>query len=231
MGVQTGAPYLIKSVPSDPMNIHRWYALFGARFRARRMQDFAQTLQPADGDTILDVGGHPHTWHGLPRQVRVTALNIYPIEFTPTAEYPPIELVVGDGCRLDYADRAFDLVFSNSVIEHLGTFERQQAFAAEARRVGRKLWVQTPAREFFIEPHLLAPFIHYLPVALQRRLIRRFTLWGMMTKPSPAGVEAFLQEVRLLSFAEMQQLFPDCEIRREKAFGFTKSYVAVRRAA
>jgi hypothetical protein len=122
-------------------------------------------------------------------------------------------------------------VFSNSVIEHLSSFDRQMAFACEARRVGRKLWIQTPAKEFFVEPHLLAPFVHFLPVSLQRRVIRRFTVWGIMTKPSPAQVEAFLQEVRLLSFAEMQQLFPDCEIRREVAFGFTKSYVAVRQGA
>ena len=213
------------------MNIHHLYAALGTRFRTKRMQEFTRVLQPADGETVLDVEGYPTTWQRFPRRVSVTSLNIYPLHFPLTPEFPPIEFVVGDGCRLEYPDKGFDLVFSNSVIEHFSTFERQQAFAAEARRVGRKLWVQTPAREFFVEPHLLAPLIHYLPVALQRRLIRRFTLWGIMTKPSPADVEAFLQEVRLLSFAEMQLLFPDCEIRREKAFGFTKSYVAVRRAA
>ena len=103
---------------------------------------------------------------------------------------------------------------SNSVIEHLSSFERQQAFASEARRVGRALWIQTPAKEFFIEPHLLAPFIHYFPVSFQRRLIRHFTIWGLVTKPSPAAIESFLQEVRLISFGEMQQLFPDCKIHR-----------------
>lgn len=40
----------------------------------------------------------------------------------------------------------FDLVYSNSVIEHLGTWEKQQAFAAEARRVGRGYWIPTPGQ-------------------------------------------------------------------------------------
>ncbi len=57
------------------------------------------------------------------------------------------------------------VVFSNSVIEHVGTWEDQQAFAAEVRRVGRRLWV--PAYECPIEPHYLAPLVHYLPKEVQ----------------------------------------------------------------
>ena len=90
------------------------------------------------------------------------------------------------------------------------------------------LWIQTPAREFFIEPHLLTPFIHYLPRSVQARLLRYFTVWGLMTRPSPKEVAGFLDEVRLLTYREMQELFPDCQILRERFMGFTKSYVAVR---
>ena len=113
----------------------------------------------------------------------------------------------------------------------MGNYARQQAFASEARRVGRALWIQTPAREFFIEPHLLTPFIHFLPRSLQARLLRHCTVWGLMTKPTPDQVTGFLDEVRLLSYREMRELFPDCEIHREKFLWFTKSYVAVRRCA
>jgi hypothetical protein len=69
------------------------------------------------------------------------------------------------------------------------------------------------------------------PLSFQRKLIRHFTIWGLVTKPSPAAIESFLQEVRLISLAEMQQLFPDCKIHRETIFGFTKSYVAIRERA
>jgi Methyltransferase domain len=129
---------------------------------------------------------------------------------------------------LPFADRAFDVVFSNSVIEHVSTWERQMQFAAGARRVGRKLWVQTPAYEFFIEPHLMTPFIHWLPVRWQRRLLRNFTPWGWLTRPPTPTVDAFIAEVRLLTRSEMRKLFPECEILEEKFLGMTKSYIAVR---
>jgi hypothetical protein len=41
-------------------------------------------------------------------------------------------------------------------------------------------------------------------------------------------IDAFLTGVRLLTFLEMQELFPDCTILRERFLELTKSYVAVR---
>jgi hypothetical protein len=128
---------------------------------------------------------------------------------------------------LQFSDGEFDIVFSNSVIEHLGTWEAQQRFAREVRRVGRRYWVQTPAREFIIEPHLLTPCIHWLPRHLQFRLARRCTVWGIIERPTPARAAAYLSELRLLGFDEFAQLFPDSLILRERFLGFTKSYVAV----
>lgn len=83
------------------------------------------------------------------------------------------------------------------------------------------------ARVFF-EPHLLTPLVHFFPRAIQARLLRYFTVWGLMTKPSRAMVREFLDETRLLRYEEMRELFPDCEILRERFLGMTKSYVAVR---
>jgi hypothetical protein len=94
--------------------------------------------------------------------------------------------------------------------------------------VGRQVWVQTPARSFFFEPHLLAPFIHFLPFSWQRRLVRNFTLWGWVTRPSQVSVDQMLGGLRLLDYATFRTLFPDCEIRRERFLGVTKAFVAVR---
>ena len=74
----------------------------------------------------------------------------------------------------------------------------------------------------------MTPFLHWLPVRWQRRLIRNFTMWGWLTRPSASDVETFLAEVRLLTRSEMVQLYPDCEILEEKFLGMTKSYIAVR---
>ena len=135
----------------------------------------------------------------------------------------------GDGCNLSFADKAFDIGYSNSVIEHLGTFENQRRFASEVSRVARGVWVQTPAKAFFIEPHYLAPFVHWLPKSVRRRLIRWFTIWGLVTKPGPQQVDEILAEIRLLTRREMADLFPDCEIVTERFFFWPKAYVAVRR--
>jgi len=91
-----------------------------------------------------------------------------------------------------------------------------------------KYWIQTPARSFPIEPHLITLFIHYLPKSLQQRLIRWFTVWGWMTKPSAEKVSVFLEEVRLLTYKEMRALFPDGKIIRERFLGLTKSYIALK---
>lgn len=207
--------------------IHNLYAVLSPLFRRSRMRWFLRKLPLMATEPILDVGGYPWFWREAALPNPITLLNL---AFAPNlpAEFPAYNFLTGDGCRLPCGDGAYAVVFSNSVIEHVGTWDRQRQFAAEARRVGRGLWIQTPAREFFIEPHLLAPFIHWLPAAWQRPLIRNFTGWGWLTRPTPGKVDAFLAEVRLLTFAEMQTLFPDCTILRERFLGMTKSYIAFR---
>lgn len=205
--------------------IHRIYGAVSPLFRRRRLRWMQRELALRDGERLLDVGGYPWCWPPGATAARVTLLNR---AFPDGTAAEGFTYVTGDGCALPFGDGEFDAVFSNSVIEHVGTWERQQAFAREARRVGRRLWVQTPAREFFVEPHLLAPFVHWLPRRMQRGLLRWATPWGWLTRPTPADVDAFLAEVRLLTRAEMRELFPDCEILTERFLGLPKSYIAVR---
>ncbi len=211
------------------MNAHRLYAIISPIFRKKRMRWLRETMVLSGNETLLDVGGTQEFWQSQNTTFKVMLLNRPgTVSVCATSHEKNISIIEGDGCALPFADQSFDVVFSNSVIEHVATWTRQQAFALEARRVGHRLWVQTPAREFFIEPHLLAPFIHWLPSTWQRRLIRNFTLRGWIDRPDTAAVDAFLAEVRLLTFSEMQMLFPDCTILRERFLGLTKSYIAVR---
>jgi hypothetical protein len=137
--------------------------------------------------------------------------------------------MIGDGCALEQADRSYDILFSNSVIEHVGDWERQQAFAREVRRVGKKIWIQTPAFECPIEPHYLAPIVHWLPVAIRRRLLRWITPWGWLTKPSQEKIDETISLTRLLSKKQVKELFPDCVILTERLFRvFPKSYIVFR---
>lgn len=209
------------------MEIHSVYGFFLRPFRRRRMRAFERRFRPTESTAILDVGGTPFNWELAGIRSQLTLLNLSPLEGLGAlpANY---RLVEGSGTQLEFADGAFDVVFSNSVIEHLGSWEQQRAFAREVRRVARGLWVQTPARGFPIEPHLMTPCLHYLPLAWRRRLLRNFSVWGLIARPSPEAVDDFLRQTRLLGYQEMRELFPDCEIRRERFLGLTKSYVAVR---
>jgi len=209
------------------VDVHAVYRLFGRLFRRRRMRRLARTLAPGPDTCVLDVGGTPDIWRHFEGPLpHLTFVN--PLPCRESGARGGGACVRGDGTRLCFRDGAFDLVFSNSVVEHLGSLERQRRFAEEARRVGRRLWIQTPARGFPVEPHLVAPFLHWLPRAWQRRLIRPLSVWGWLARPSPERVDAFLDEVRLLSAKEMRALFPDCEIRTTRVLGLPKDYIAVR---
>ena len=196
-------------------------------FRRRRMKRFMALFAPGSATRVLDIGGTPQTWEVEAEgaaEFPVTLINIRANAVVPAGRFRTVE---GDATALPFADGSFEIAFSNSVIEHVGDWDRQQAFAREARRVASRLWIQTPARSFPLEPHLLAPFIQYLPKSLQHRIVR-WTPRGLLT---PEVVHEIVDEVRLLNFGEFKQLFPDCQIFRERLLGLTKSYIAVRTVA
>jgi methyltransferase family protein len=192
------------------------------------MEAFEREFSLVRGVRVLDVGGTPRNWAILDPEAEIVLLNVYDVG---EQSLPPnITCVQGDGTALGFGDDEFDVCFSNSTIEHVHSLEHQRAFASEVRRVGRGLWLQTPARSFPFEPHWLGFFIHWLPKHWQRRLARNFTVWGLVNRPNQEQVDLHVDEYRLLDYREMRELFPDCEIRRERFLGLTKSYVAVRRA-
>lgn len=214
--------------------IHSLYGYVFKVWREKRFQMFLDTLQPSPSDLLLDVGGYPGFWVSHPQPVaRIDALNVHEVSCdAKTAPHHQIRLLTGDGCALSMESGSYDIGFSNSVIEHVGSWEQQQRFASEIRRVGKALWVQTPARECPLEPHYMAPLVHYLPRSLQKRIVRWGTPWGWIQRPSEQEVESAVETTRLLRKAEMRQLFPDCEIVTERMLGFIpKSYIAVRRKA
>jgi hypothetical protein len=114
------------------------------------------------------------------------------------------------------------------VIEHLGNFEAQNLFAAGVRRVGLRYYVQTPNKWFLVEPHLITPFVHWLPRRIQRLLLRNFTVWGLVTRPTRQYCESFMNEVRLLD-KMIYNSFSPIPILCMNAFGgLSKSIIAVK---
>ncbi len=194
------------------------------------MSRFARECRLTAETRVLDIGGTPDCWELLPIRPHVILLN------TPRAKGDlggAAGWVAGDGRALPFRDRSFDLVFSNSVIEHVGDAHSQRAFAKEVARVGRGFWVQTPNRWFPVEQHLFTPLVHWLPRAWQRFLVPRLNLWALLVPVSPDRrrfyIEHYLADVRLLCRSDLHGLFPAATIIRERFLGLTKSLIALSR--
>jgi SAM-dependent methyltransferase len=195
------------------------------------MRLFVSMCRVDSRSRVLDVGGGPAIWASMPAASRqwVVYVNIPRARADDeTAE----TLVFADGRALPFADGTFDVVFCNSVIEHVGDSASQARLAAEIRRTGRSYWVQTPNRWFPVEQHLLTPFLHWLPRGWQRVLVSRVNLWRWIAKPRPDQAmyyyRHYLEDILLLSESDLGQLFPDGQLMRERVLGWTKSVVAVR---
>lgn len=212
-----------------PPLVIRFYLRVFKVWRAKRFERMVAALAPQPDWRVLDVGGGPGDWgEHRPRVGEIDCLNL--AEELPYA-VAGYRYLSGDGCRMDLPTAGYDLAYSNSVIEHVGDFERQAAFAAEVCRVGKAVWVQTPARACPIEAHVLLPVVHWLPRPLRRSLAMAFSPRRWLFREGKDGVGRMVDETRLLGRAEMKRLFPDCEIITERMAGvFPKSYIAWRSA-
>jgi hypothetical protein len=211
------------------MNIHTLYRPFLRHFRKSRLQRFFAMFNIQATTRVLDLGGNLFFWKlarelGRP-QPFVTIVNLY-----PASEVLPdkIEWIVADGTELPFAEQSFDVVFCNSVIEHLGTWQAQKKFAEEIYRVSSRHFVQCPHKYFPVEPHLITPFVHWVPRRFRIRLLRNFTVWGWMTRPRHEDCRKMIEELQLLGNSEMRRLFPESQIQVERLLGLPKSLIAIK---
>ena len=209
------------------------------QFRRRRVEllvELANEVVAQNGSCkIIDIGGTRGFWHvwknNLPvENVTVTCVNMD----IGHADYGDVDsrinVITGDARSLSFAtDFEYDIAFSNSVIEHVGIWRDMRAMAAEVHRVSPRFIIQTPNYWFPIEPHARTPFLHWLPEPIRHRIVmsRKCGFWRKAKTKSEA-VE-IVQSAFILDYGQMRELFPDAEIIRERAFGITKSIIAIKR--
>ncbi len=176
---------------------------------------------------ILDVGGTQRFWELMDfvdEDVAITLVNLPGTKID--IRHPNFSHVTADARNLDlFDDDEFDVVFSNSVIEHVGTFDDQGRMAREVRRVGRSYFVQTPNRYFPLEPHFYFPFFHFLPLPTRVFLVRHLNLGQRGRIRDKQAALKKVSHVRLLTATELRGLFPGGHLYREKLIGLTKSFV------
>ena len=178
------------------------------RSRRRKLALFTETMGPTPETTVVDVGvddsgfgdrsgtcGTLNFFEELyPWPERITAVGIHEgrrfEERYPTASY-----VQASALELPFPDGAFDVYFSNAVIEHVGPRSAQQRLVAEALRVAPRVFITTPNRWLPVELHTRAPLVHWLPEAAAHRA------YDLIRKP-------WAKENHLLGPRDLRALFP-----------------------
>jgi hypothetical protein len=174
---------------------------------------------------VLDLGGTPRFWLLAPvRPAHVTLVN-RDSRWSSTEDW--ITVVHGDACAPDLSSDRYDLVVSNSLLEHVGPAPRRLALAQVIHDRADRYWVQTPNRSFPIEPHWLFPGFQFLPFAAKVRVTQSWPLGHRRARDRARAME-LVRGVELVGMAEMRRLFPDGEIWVERFLGLPKSLVAIR---
>jgi hypothetical protein len=128
-------------------------------FRRKRVRRFIETFHIDEKTKILDLGGEPYFWQNFPIKCKIYCLNIHEMK----SGLDNIITIRYDGNNIPFPNKYFDIVHSNSVIEHVGCFNSQMHFSKEIQRAAKNFWVQVPYCYFFWEPHDFFPFFQFMP--------------------------------------------------------------------
>jgi SAM-dependent methyltransferase len=129
---------------------------------------FMREFQPTSTSTILDLGvsDEENSEANIlekyyPYKSKLTCAGLGNGQMI-LSSYPGIEYIkILAGRPLPFEDGAFDIVYSNAVLEHVGGSEERRHFLKEALRIGRSVFITVPNRWFPIEHHAGIPLLHF----------------------------------------------------------------------
>lgn len=206
---------------------------FVNQFRQKRfelLKNGIEKLIQKDHFKILDIGGDIQYWKNIGWQhpaCKIHLLNLYESK-VPENEIQQFSSSIGNGLSLEYKKGDVDLIFSNSVIEHVGSYANQQIFAGEVRRVSDKYIVQTPSIWFPLEPHSLIPLFQFLPHPIRALLIMTFNINYFPKAKTYKEAIKVSHSTLMFTHKRFKQLFPEAEIQVERFLGIPKSYTAIK---
>lgn len=177
------------------MRVVGWaVARFGARNRARKARFAAAFITTHDVRSVLFVGvnASPRPLENLTER---TIMQLAPgLRYVASGLAAPEELdgrwpeyAQADALDLPFADREFDLVFSNAVIEHVGQEPEQRRFVEEHARVGKHWILTTPNRAFPVESHSHHIVRHWSPRWTHHTVSRLLTYRDLARLVQPLG--------------------------------------------
>jgi len=183
-----------------------------------KILDLGAEINPTNENIVQFIDSYP--WNN-----NVSAINLSPEHISLIKQYyPEVDARVGDACALPWEDKHFDIVYSNAVIEHLGSFEKQKKMAAEIMRVGKSWFITTPNRWYPFEFHMRLPFVTWLP---RNGYIRfgQIISYNHMEKKYMSGIKR--EGLRLLKAKELKHCFPSSRIIKQRITFMAETLICV----
>jgi hypothetical protein len=199
--------------------------------RFSKIESILNTLIDQKGRIrILDLGGDYAYWKTMNWKndsTHITLLNLADTTI-PLEQKEWFDSLQANALKCPFPDQSFDLVFSNSAIEHMGSIENQNEFANEVKRLAPNYIVQTPSIWFPLEPHCRIPFFQFIPHPIRAILLRLFPIHYFPKAKNYAEGLRSSKTTLMMGKKRFHAYFPQAEIVTEYLWGIPKSYTAIK---
>jgi len=197
------------------------------KVREDQLRQFIKKFKPLVDTFVLDVGVSPN--ENLPDTNYFEKFYPYPKSLVAVSvedcselkkRYPLIKIKkIKANKRLPFGKNFFSIVTSWATLEHVGGLPKQEFFLNELLRVGKHVYITTPYRWCFYEPHTGFIFLHWLPRKIFRNLCLIFgkKFWASEENLNPLGVKD-IQNMKLIK---------KVNIHIYKIFGFIPSHLVI----
>ena len=147
--------------------------------RIKIYKKFCELISFSKNDTIIDIGISPSEEYSenillqkYPYKNKYTCLSNQDCA-NLIKKYKNIKFINGNACKTKLSDNKFNIVYSNVVLEHVGSYNKQKKFINELYRISSKVcFIVTPNRLHPIEFHTSLPLIHLLPKKMHRSILK-----------------------------------------------------------
>ncbi|MEO8209849.1 MAG: class I SAM-dependent methyltransferase, partial [bacterium] len=143
------------------------------KLRKKRLDFFLQFCNKLEKPLrIIDLGGSDYHWrNSVFKNNKDFYITIVNTEVPDLKDFRNVCFIKKNVRDLKYFDNnEYDIVYSNSLLEHLNKSDEQKNLAKEIKRIGKHYFIQTPNYYFPLEPHFLFPFFQFLPEKMKTRL-------------------------------------------------------------
>ncbi|MCH4090587.1 class I SAM-dependent methyltransferase [Acetobacter sp.] len=205
-----------------------------SRFRIARFKYISllinRSIEENGKCSIIDLGGTPEYWSSLAFLIKEKKINVTIVNLKKfTSEEKWISCIQKDATNLkEFSDNSFDLVHSNSTVEHLGSWKKMKDFASETRRLAPSYYIQTPNFWFPYEFHTRLIGFHWLPKSCRIKILMKRANGYYPRANTVAEAMSIIKDAHSLTYKEMNSLFPDSKIIGERFCGLNKSWISIR---